>query len=53
MNLFEISEHANKRSKNLSGGTKRKLAFCIAILGGPMVALLDGESLSEFFSYLI
>ena len=43
MKLFGIMEHADKRSKNLSGGTKRKLAFIIAMFGTPHVALLDGK----------
>ena len=42
MNNLDIVEHADKQSKNLSGGTKRKLAFAIAMMNSPKIALLDG-----------
>lgn len=43
MKMLDIAEHADKRVKNLSGGTKRKLAFIISMFGSPTVALLDGD----------
>lgn len=42
MQLLGIEEHADKRSKNLSGGTKRKLSFAISTFDSPRVVLLDG-----------
>eukprot|EP00756_Hemistasia_phaeocysticola_P027671 Hpha_TRINITY_DN16129_c1_g4::TRINITY_DN16129_c1_g4_i1::g.8373::m.8373/K05643/ABCA3; ATP-binding cassette, subfamily A (ABC1), member 3 len=33
--------HQNKKCKTLSGGNKRKLSICIALVGGPAVVLLD------------
>jgi len=39
-----IREHVNKKAKSLSGGTKRKLCFAIAMLGNPQVVLLDEPS---------
>jgi energy-coupling factor transporter ATP-binding protein EcfA2 len=43
MSALGITEHADKKTKHLSGGTKRKLAFAIAILASPKVVLLDGR----------
>jgi ATP-binding cassette, subfamily A (ABC1), member 5 len=43
MDLFDIKKHADKQSKFLSGGTKRKLSFAISIFNAPDVALLDGK----------
>lgn len=40
--MLGIEEHADKRSKNLSGGTKRKLSFAISMFASPSVVLLDG-----------
>lgn len=42
MDLLDITEHADKKSKNLSGGTKRKLTFAISMFASPKVVLLDG-----------
>jgi len=39
-----ITEHENKRGKQLSGGTKRKLCFAISMMGNPQVVLLDEPS---------
>ena len=36
-----LSEKRNTRSKNLSGGMKRKLSVAIAFCGGSKVVLLD------------
>nr|QUF59433.1 ATP-binding cassette transporter Abca5 [Brachionus angularis] len=44
MNMLGITEHADKKSKNLSGGTKRKLSFAISIFASPNVVLLDEPS---------
>lgn len=41
---LQISEHANKLTKEISGGTKRKLSYIIAMLGSPKVVLLDEPS---------
>ncbi|XP_053390430.1 uncharacterized protein LOC128553318 [Mercenaria mercenaria] len=41
MNHFQLNEHGEKRSKKLSGGTKRKLSYCISMLGQPRFVLLD------------
>lgn len=43
LHVLEIEEHADKKSKNLSGGTKRKLSFAISTFSSPHVVLLDGE----------
>jgi len=39
-----IEEHRHKVSKSLSGGTKRKLSFAIAMISSPAVAFLDEPS---------
>nr|XP_018669065.1 ATP-binding cassette sub-family A member 5-like isoform X1 [Ciona intestinalis]XP_026691844.1 ATP-binding cassette sub-family A member 5-like isoform X2 [Ciona intestinalis] len=39
-----IEEHAEKKAKALSGGTKRKVCFAIAMIGNPQVVLLDEPS---------
>ena len=44
MNSLKIVEHANKPSKTLSGGTKRKLCFAISLLGQPESVLMDEPS---------
>ncbi len=44
MNKLKIKEHADKKIKNLSGGTKRKLAFAISMFGMPSISLLDEPS---------
>jgi len=31
----------NKKSAQLSGGNKRKLSFCIALLGNPHLLIFD------------
>ena len=42
--LMQFSQHFKKKSKALSGGTKRKLSFSIAIIGNPSIWLLDEPS---------
>jgi ATP-binding cassette subfamily A (ABC1) protein 5 len=42
--IMKITEHIDKRSKELSGGTKRKLSFLMSMVGGPKVLLLDEPS---------
>eukprot|EP00055_Hartaetosiga_balthica_P006636 m.21271 g.21271 ORF g.21271 m.21271 type:complete len:1697 (+) comp5336_c0_seq2:82-5172(+) len=44
MKLFGITEHSQKWSKNLSGGTKRKLNVAISLINHPSVCLLDEPS---------
>ncbi|XP_031568598.1 ATP-binding cassette sub-family A member 5-like [Actinia tenebrosa] len=44
MSGMRVTEHAKKKSKDLSGGTKRKLSFQMAMLGGPQLLLLDEPS---------
>lgn len=44
INKLKITEHADKQSKHLSGGTKRKLAFAISMFGLPKISLLDEPS---------
>jgi ATP-binding cassette, subfamily A (ABC1), member 5 len=41
---LHIGQHANKLTKEVSGGTKRKLSYAIAMLGAPKVVLLDEPS---------
>jgi len=44
LDALGIREHQNKPGKALSGGTKRKLCFAIAMIGNPQVVLLDEPS---------
>ncbi|XP_038064701.1 ATP-binding cassette sub-family A member 5-like [Patiria miniata] len=44
MDAVGISEHAKKKAKELSGGTKRKLCFAISMLGKPKIVFLDEPS---------
>ncbi|XP_070580684.1 cholesterol transporter ABCA5-like isoform X2 [Ptychodera flava] len=44
MKALKIYSHADKKAKELSGGTKRKLCFCISMLGEPQIVLLDEPS---------
>ena len=44
MHSMDIMEHADKKTKNLSGGTKRKLAFAISMFGSPNIVVLDGKN---------
>ena len=39
-----LTEHSNKRCKELSGGTQRKLSACLALLGAPSMVYLDEPS---------
>ncbi|XP_049766661.1 cholesterol transporter ABCA5-like isoform X1 [Schistocerca cancellata] len=41
---LQIHEHANKQSQHCSGGTRRKLSFAMAMVGGPCVVLMDEPS---------
>ncbi|KAK7506564.1 hypothetical protein BaRGS_00002039, partial [Batillaria attramentaria] len=41
---LRLQEHRKKNSKKLSGGTKRKLSYAMAMLGNPKVVLLDEPS---------
>ncbi|XP_077510991.1 cholesterol transporter ABCA5-like isoform X7 [Amblyomma americanum] len=44
MDKLNIREHADKRAKQLSGGTKRKLSYAVSMLGKPRIVLLDEPS---------
>nr|QNH67864.1 ATP-binding cassette transporter subfamily A member 5 [Brachionus rotundiformis] len=44
MEMLGITEHGHKQVKNLSGGTKRKLAYAITLLGNSEITLLDEPS---------
>ncbi|XP_063368836.1 cholesterol transporter ABCA5-like [Cydia amplana] len=44
LNGLQIMEHANKNAEECSGGTRRKLSFALAMVGGPRVVLLDEPS---------
>lgn len=41
---LNIAEHAHKLTTEVSGGTKRKLSYIIAMLGAPKVVMLDEPS---------
>ncbi|ORX76945.1 P-loop containing nucleoside triphosphate hydrolase protein [Anaeromyces robustus] len=41
INALDLNDHQNKRTNDLSGGTKRKLSLLIAICGYPKEILLD------------
>ncbi|KAG0725814.1 ATP-binding cassette sub-family A member 5 [Chionoecetes opilio] len=41
---LEIEEHRDKKTKECSGGTKRKLSYILSMLGRPRVVLLDEPS---------
>lgn len=41
---LQIHEHAGKQSQHCSGGTRRKLSFAMAMVGGPCVVLMDEPS---------
>jgi len=36
-----LTQHKNKRAKNLSGGMKRKLSLGMALIGGSKIIILD------------
>ena len=44
LELLEMSQHAGKSAKDLSGGTKRKLALAMALVGNPSLLILDEPS---------
>ncbi|XP_033122032.1 ATP-binding cassette sub-family A member 5-like [Anneissia japonica] len=44
MEGLKISEHADKKIKEISGGTKRKLCFALSMLGNPEIILMDEPS---------
>ena len=41
---LQIHEHADKQTQECSGGTRRKLSFAMAMVGGPRVVLMDEPS---------
>ena len=44
MEGLHIKQHANKYTKECSGGTNRKLSYAMAMLGNPKIVLLDEPS---------
>lgn len=44
MSGLQIHDHADKQSQECSGGTRRKLSFAMAMVGGPKVVLMDEPS---------
>ncbi|KAK2169391.1 hypothetical protein LSH36_10g03041 [Paralvinella palmiformis] len=42
--LLQLDDHLNKHVSKLSGGTKRKLSYCMAMIGRPSLVLLDEPS---------
>jgi ATP-binding cassette subfamily A (ABC1) protein 5 len=44
MEGLHIKEHANKFTKDCSGGTNRKLSYAMSMLGNPKIVLLDEPS---------
>lgn len=41
LDLLEMNQHAHKCDQQLSGGTKRKLALGMALIGSPSILVLD------------
>jgi ATP-binding cassette subfamily A (ABC1) protein 5 len=41
---LKVEDHRDKWAKKVSGGTKRKLSYAMAMLGNPQVVLLDEPS---------
>nr|XP_050848484.1 cholesterol transporter ABCA5-like [Vespula vulgaris]XP_050848485.1 cholesterol transporter ABCA5-like [Vespula vulgaris]XP_050848486.1 cholesterol transporter ABCA5-like [Vespula vulgaris] len=44
LSSLQIHEHADKQIQECSGGTRRKLSFAMAMVGGPKVVLMDEPS---------
>lgn len=41
LHLLDLDDHVYKMCKTLSGGNKRKLSVAIALVGSPLIVLLD------------
>lgn len=41
IHLLDLDDHVYKMCKTLSGGNKRKLSVAIALVGSPLIVLLD------------
>lgn len=41
---LQIHDHADKQTQECSGGTRRKLSYAMAMVGGPKVVLMDEPS---------
>lgn len=44
MNSMQLIEFSKTKAKNLSGGNKRKVCFCNAVVGNPSIIFLDEPS---------
>ncbi|EAR84667.2 ABC transporter family protein (macronuclear) [Tetrahymena thermophila SB210] len=44
LQIMQLEEHVLKKSKNLSGGNKRKLSVCMSLIGGPTIQFFDEPS---------
>ena len=49
LELINLSDKINARSKTLSGGMKRKLSVAIAFIGGSKIVILDEPSSGKLF----
>ena len=42
--VLKITDHLDKRAKECSGGTKRKLSFLISMIGDSSIIIMDEPS---------